>query len=134
MWEESGGRTMRWFGRGHSGVVWTVVSSRARHRMARVLAAAIRADDVNSQSDVSEILDGTPLSLSPGRWDVALRYVPAGPERMRLFVPSDTPLPPILEATRADCLWATAEARNWRGHEPLAVLLNCNEAEIAFRR
>ena len=74
------------------------------------------------------------LSLDAGPWDVALRYAPAGPDHIRLYVPKNTPLPPILDRVRSKQWLATAEARGWGEHEPTALYVHGSAAEMALRR
>ena len=69
-------------------------------------------------------------ALEPGPWDVAIQYQRLRPDRIRFYVPEDSPLPDLLEPRRSEYLRSNPGTSNWGGREPV-FLLSGGRAEIS---
>ncbi len=116
----------------HRAVLWSVVVSRAKHRIRRLLVRAARLPG-GIPADDAELRTSLPRSVAAmayGRLELALRYERVGADRIRIYVPADTPLPELLEPSRAS--YGIEDARK-PAKDVLAVARDRHAVEMTVR-
>lgn len=110
-----------WSMPGYRGIAHTVVSMRARHRMLRLLVQVALAEGALpvDEAALRAAHPAVAAALDPDAWDLQLRYQRLGEDRIRFYVPHDTPLPPLLADRRDSVLTADDAPTTYDGARPL---------------
>lgn len=93
-WQREGGRTLSMALPSRSGMTWALLDALANHRLVRMLAITVRSDGPIPTS--AEELPPDVVLERKDRFDVEVRYKRVAADRVRFFVPLDTPLPALI--------------------------------------